>query len=62
MFKAQIEVDKKAYNPHAKNPPELSNNLITDLIKEFHSKKTGAGKNDVVRGMGLDPNMVDKLA
>ena len=38
VFKAQINVDKKEYNPHSKNPPELANNLITDLIKEFHGK------------------------
>ena len=62
VFKAQINVDKKEYNPHAKNPPELSNNLITDLIKEFHSKKvSGANMNNIIQGMGLDPNLVDKF-
>ena len=60
VFKAQINVDKKEYNPHARNPPELSNNLITDLIKEFHSKKVGS-KNNGIQGMGLDPSQVDKL-
>lgn len=43
MFRAQINVDKKDYNTKA--PPELSNNLITELIKEFHNKKTPAGQN-----------------
>ena len=62
VFKAQINVDKKEYNPHARNPPELSNNLITDLIKEFHSKKvTGQNMNNIIQGMGLDPNLVDKF-
>jgi len=36
IFRAQINVDKKAsYNP---TNPELSNNLITTLIRELHSK------------------------
>ena len=62
VFKAQINVDKKEYNPHARNPPELSNNLITDLIKEFHSKKvTGQNMNNIIQGMGLDPSLVDKF-
>ena len=52
VFKAQINVDKKEYNPHARNPPELSNNLITDLIKEFHSKKV-TGQNILVIGHKL---------
>jgi hypothetical protein len=33
-------VDKKDYNK--KKPPEMSNNLITELIKEFHHKDQGA--------------------
>ena len=56
VFKARINVDKKEYNPHSKNPPELANNLITDLIKEFHGKQ---GPNHLVKGTGLDPGKID---
>ena len=76
LFKAQINVGGKDYNKH--RPPELSNNLITELIKEFHHKKTaGPGgaaalpipasqlkqlPKGLVSGKNLDPALVEKFA
>lgn len=55
VFRAQINVDKKDYNTKA--PPELSNNFITELIKEFHNKKTPAGATMAQgKGLGMDPS------
>lgn len=62
VFKAQFNVDKKEYNPHARNPPELSNNLITDLIREFHQNRiSDQNMSSIIQGMGLDPSIVEKL-
>ena len=55
-------MDKKEYNPRASNPPELSNNIITDLIREFHNNRiSDKNMSNIIQGMGLDPSIVDRL-
>ena len=46
VFKAQINIDGKDYG--RKRPAELSNNLIEQMLKEFHHKKGVGGPKGMV--------------